>query len=572
MNFEIIWQKICEYAIMFYNYAMTQGESNFMLVDMNFINGNDVPKEALYFFIGSFVVMILAAVFACDSLNLFHPIEGIREWKSKISIVKIVIFTAAVFSFHTFYKMLVGIFGGVIGADASIRALECVGSYINPIAIMIYAFTICTMTFRRQWFQAFMLGLALFLTPSAMLFYGFTNEHIAIYATAGVIAVTGGILHAMATTKKCSPFVACFVLDIVYFISKFFMVYYSNEVKLITATDYMGKIKQYLACVEMDLIFALILLLVLFAYKVATTENASVKENVVLPMILGIFVVFSIIFGRTELQYQPDYEQAITLWEDKKYEAAMNAFEALHGYKDSEDYIDRCREEINNPIYNEGMSLMEIGNYEDAIAKLTPISDYKDSAEKITECERNLLPKLAGIWHGTEGSVIVLNEDGSCHYSDSSNEGNETWSVDDDNVIHITNDGLGYEIYADLEDSYRTISMMVKSDSSSWRNEEFTRLIDFSVNPENNNKLAGAWQGSQGSVITLNEDGTCYYVDGSSGEGNGTWYVDNQAMIRIDTEVFDYQLYALLTNGYDTATVMMKATGSSWRDEEFVKQ
>lgn len=572
MNFEIIWQKICEYANMFYNYAMTQGESNFMLVDMNFINGNDVPKEALYFFIGSFVVMILAAVFACDSFNLFHPIEGIREWKSKISIVKIVIFTAAVFSFHTFYKMLVGIFGGVIGADASIRALECVGSYINPIAIMIYAFTICTMTFRRQWFQAFMLGLALFLTPSAMLFYGFTNEHIAIYATAGVIAVTGGILHAMATTKKCSPFVACFVLDIVYFISKFFMVYYSNEVKLITATDYMGKIKQYLACVEMDLIFALILILVLFAYKVATTENASVKENVVLPMILGIFVVFSIIFGRTELQYQPDYEQAITLWEDKKYEAAMNAFEALHGYKDSEDYIDRCREEINNPIYNEGMSLMEIGNYEDAIAKLTPISDYKDSAEKITECERNLLPKLAGIWHGTEGSVIVLNEDGSCHYSDSSNEGNGTWSVDDDNVIHITNDGLGYEIYADLEDSYRTISMMVKSDSSSWRNEEFTRLIDFSVNPENNNKLAGTWQGSQGSVITLNEDGTCYYVDGSSGEGNGTWYVDNQAMIRIDTEVFDYQLYVLLTNGYDTATVMMKATGSSWRDEEFVKQ
>lgn len=133
---------------------------------------------------------------------------------------------------------------------------------------------------------------------------------------------------------------------------------------------------------------------------------------------------------------------------------------------------------------------------------------------------------MAGIWHGTEDSVIVLNEDGSCHYSD----------------------------------------------SSSWRNEEFTRLIDFSVNPENNNKLAGTWQGGQGSVITLNEDGTCYYVDGSSGEGNGTWYVDNQAMIRIDTEVFDYQLYALLTNGYDTATVMMKATGSSWRDEEFVKQ
>ena len=114
--------------------------------------------------------------------------------------------------------------------------------------------------------------------------------------------------------------------------------------------------------------------------------------------------------------------------------------------------------------------------------------------------------------------------------------------------------------------------MMVKSDSSSWNNEEFTRLIEFSVNTDDNYKLAGTWQGGLGSTLALNEDGTCYYVDASSGEGCGTWYVDEQAMIRIDTEVFDYQLYALLTNGYDTVTVLMKGTGSSWRDEEFVKQ
>lgn len=84
--------------------------------------------------------------------------------------------------------------------------------------------------------------------------------------------------------------------------------------------------------------------------------------------------------------------------------------------------------------------------------------------------------------------------------------------------------------------------------------------------------MAGTWHGTEGAVLVLNEDGTCYYVDGSSGESAGIWYVDDEAMIRIDTEVFDYQLYALLTSGYDTVTVMMKATGSSWRDEEFIKQ
>lgn len=477
MSFEIIWQKIVELAMRFYNYAMTQGESNFMLVNSDFLNGSDVPKEAMYFFIGSFVVMVLLAVFACDSFNILHPIMGIGEWKKKISIVKVVIFAAAIFSFHTFYKMLVGITGGLLGADASIRALVCLGSYINPIAIMIYAYAITTLSFRRQWFQAFMLGLAIFLTPSAMSFYGFTSEHIAIYAAAGAIAFAGGIIYTFYMKKKCSPFVACFVLDIVYFVAKYFMIFYSDKVKLISASDNLGRIKQYLACVQMDLIFALILLLVLFAYKIATTEDASVKKNVILPIVLAIFTVLAIVFGKTELKYQPDYEQAVALWENKKYEEAMTAFKALNGYRDSQEYINQCIEKINDIIYNQGLSLISEENYEEAIAKLTPISDYKDSAEKIAECERNLLSKLAGIW-----------------------------------------------------------------------------------------------QGAQGSAITLNEDGTCYYVDGSSGEGNGTWYVDNQSMIRIDTDVFNYQLYALLTSGYDTATVMMKASGSSWRDEEFVKQ
>ena len=71
MDFEMIWQKIVEFAMMFYNYAMTQGESNFMLVNSDFLNSSDIPEEAMCFFIGSFIVMVLLAVFACDSFNLF---------------------------------------------------------------------------------------------------------------------------------------------------------------------------------------------------------------------------------------------------------------------------------------------------------------------------------------------------------------------------------------------------------------------------------------------------------------------------------------------------------------------
>lgn len=474
MSFKVIWQKIVEFAMKFYNYVMTQGESDFMLINSDFMNGSDIPEQMQYFFIGSFIVMVLLAIFACDSFSLFDlfddPIEFILD---KGSIVRVVIFSAAIFSFHTFYKMLVGITGRFLGADASTRALSCLGSYINPIAIMIYAFAITTLYFKRRWFQAFMLGLVIFLTPSVMSFYEFTNEHIAIYSAAGAIAFTGGVLYVL----EWSPFVACFVLDIAYFVAKYFMIFYSDEVKLITASDNVGRIKQYLACVQMDLILALILLLVLFVYNIATTRNASVKKNVVLPIVLAIFTIMAIIFGRTELRYQPDYEQAVALWDDKKYEEAMHAFEDLNGYKDSQEYIDQCIEEISRSIYNQGLGLINQGKYEEAIAKLTPISDYQDVAEKIVECERNLV-----------------------------------------------------------------------------------------------SKLSGTWQGNQGSVITLNEDGTCYYVDGSSGEGAGIWYVDKQMMIRIDTEVFDYQLSAVLISGYDTVTFMMEGTGSRWRDEKFVKQ
>lgn len=573
MDFELIWQKIVEFALMFYNYAMTQGESNFMLVDMNFINGKDVPDEAMYFFIGSFIVMILCAIFACDRFELFHPIEGIKDWKNKISIVKVVVFAAAIFSFHTFYKMLVGIGGGFLGADGSVRALDCLGSFINPMSLMIYAFAISTLSLRRGWFQAFMLGLAIFLTPSAMTFYGFTPEHIAIYSAAGAIALTGGILHALYMNDKCTPFVACFVLDIVYFISKFFMIFYSDQVTLITAEDWAGKIKQYLACVEMDLIFALILLLVLFAYKVATTENVSIKKNIVLPIILVLLTGASVFFGRTEMQYQPEYEDAVKLWERGRYEDALDAFTALNGYKDSDEYIDKCISKIGDPIYNQGLNYMEQGLYEDAYNEFVRIIDYKDSAEMVSECEQHMMYKLAGAWHGSQGTIIVLREDGTCnYYADISDGGEGTWSVDDENVIHINNSYLNYEIYADLDDKFRTTSMSIKSDSSNWRTESFTKVIDFEVNTENNHKLSGVWKGKQGSQLTLNEDGSCYYIDGNSGEGNGSWYVDEHALIRIDTQVFDYHIYGTLPEGYDTTTILLKATGWSWNDEEFTKE
>lgn len=298
MIFKEMCRKIADLAIMYYHYVMTQGENKFIIV-IPF--ENSTQNEAIPFFKAALVIMVVCAVFACDKFDVFHPIIGMKEWGKKISLVKVIVFAAAVFSFHTFYKMLVTTVGGIVGADGSVRAVDCLGSFINPISIMVYAYAISTLTFRRKWFQALMLGLAIFFVPAAMTYYSFTPEHITIYLTAAAIAVTGGILYEVRLRGKCSSLVACFVLNIIYFISKYFMIFYSDRITLITAEHYFGRMKQYFACVEMDFILAFILLLFLFVYKVAITGNISIKKNAVFPGILLVFTVLSIAFGRTGL-------------------------------------------------------------------------------------------------------------------------------------------------------------------------------------------------------------------------------------------------------------------------------
>lgn len=83
--------------------------------------------------------------------------------------------------------------------------------------------------------------------------------------------------------------------------------------------------------------------------------------------------------------------------------------------------------------------------------------------------------------------------------------------------------------------------------------------------------LAGEWYGYYGSIISLRDDYTCSYVDGSdpSLTGNGTWeVVDNNLRIQIDT--FAYELYGQLDFGYLSDYVYIQATDSSqWLDENF---
>lgn len=120
-----------------------------------------------------------------------------------------------------------------------------------------------------------------------------------------------------------------------------------------------------------------------------------------------------------------------------------------------------------------------------------------------------------------------------------------------------SNGGIWYEIYLNDEHS-----------DTGWVNASIVeRREDLPAN-----KLVGVWHGEQGSELTLGENGICYYKDGISGEGEGTWEVDGQAYLRVHIGTFDYEIYAVLDDGFDTATMILEADSSNWLDEVFSKE
>lgn len=80
------------------------------------------------------------------------------------------------------------------------------------------------------------------------------------------------------------------------------------------------------------------------------------------------------------------YQAACDLMSQGKYEEAIQAFEALAGHKDSQDQIQRCRVAIWDREYATALELMQQGKYDEAIAAFEALNGHKDSENKIKEC------------------------------------------------------------------------------------------------------------------------------------------------------------------------------------------
>lgn len=73
--------------------------------------------------------------------------------------------------------------------------------------------------------------------------------------------------------------------------------------------------------------------------------------------------------------------------EEGQYQTALDSFEKLKGYKDSDSMAEECRK---NLLYNDAKDDMEKQDYTAAIEKLQGLGDFLDSPELLEQC-RSLL-------------------------------------------------------------------------------------------------------------------------------------------------------------------------------------
>ena len=143
------------------------------------------------------------------------------------------------------------------------------------------------------------------------------------------------------------------------------------------------------------------------------------------------------------------YSDAIKLMNDGKYAKAIEVFEALNGFEDSTAKIEECKQLLTkDETYAAALALMNEGKYEEAISAFESLNGYKESAEKIVECTNaikdeayaNALTLMnTGKYEEAIAAFEALNG-----YKDSAEKIKECKNTINDFVFELNSDNTGY--------------------------------------------------------------------------------------------------------------------------------
>ena len=80
------------------------------------------------------------------------------------------------------------------------------------------------------------------------------------------------------------------------------------------------------------------------------------------------------------------YDMALQKMKDEDYVGALTVFDGLGDFRDSVAKVGECKELENQSIYNKAMHQMKIGDYRGAADLFKRIREYRDSGDKAKEC------------------------------------------------------------------------------------------------------------------------------------------------------------------------------------------
>lgn len=196
------------------------------------------------------------------------------------------------------------------------------------------------------------------------------------------------------------------------------------------------------------------------------------KKNLALITILlaclllaGAILLFAVILPNNR------YDAAMTLMEQEKYEQALDAFEALQGFKDSEAKVEQCRLAILEIRYNNALALLDSGYILDACEALRALDGYRDSAEKADAVYAKHQEKMAKVSAAQVGDYLIF---GTYEQDNDPSNGKEDirWlvlEVKDGKALVVSKYALDCKAYNNV---FMTISWE-KSSLRAWLNQDF---------------------------------------------------------------------------------------------------
>lgn len=148
------------------------------------------------------------------------------------------------------------------------------------------------------------------------------------------------------------------------------------------------------------------------------------KKAAVVAIVIIVAVVVTALLVTKVIIPGNAYKKAESLLASGQYEEASAAFEALGGYKDSQQRIEDCKTAEIEADYQAANKLVEEGRIDEAIEAFENLGEYKDSSEQISELTYRKAQQLYGAGDIAKAAMIFGRID---NYKDAREQSYALW-------------------------------------------------------------------------------------------------------------------------------------------------